>query len=162
SVLEMDCAAAAERIESWFREAVGRSLRRRGAVVGVSGGIDSAVCGALAARALGPSRVQALLMPERDSSGGSTARGKALCELFGIPYHPEAPPPALQALGCSAWRDRAIARLFPEYKPGDRFKITVAGDVLGSDRLNYFTLVVELSAHGGKREPRRMPMDVYL
>lgn len=162
SVLELDCAAEAARIEAWLREATGRMLRRRGLVVGVSGGIDSAVCGALAARALGPERVLALLMPERDSSGGSTARGKALCEKFGITYILEDLTPALEAMGCYAWRDRAILRLFPEYKPGDRFKITVASDVLGSDRLNYFNLVVELSAQGGKRETRRMPMDVYL
>lgn len=162
SVMEMDCAAVAAEIEAWMRHATGRLLRRRGVVLGVSGGIDSAVCAALAARALGPDRVFGILMPERDSSGASTQKGRALCETFKITPHLEDLSKSLEAMGCYEWRDRAVRRLFPEFRPGDRWKIAVASDVLGSDRLNYFNLVVELSANGGKQETRRMPMDVYL
>lgn len=161
-VLELDCAAAAAHIEQIIRQSVGRSLRRRGAVVAVSGGIDSAVCGMLAARALGADRVFGLLLPERDSSPGSTARGKALCGAAGIAYELVDLSATLEALGCYRWRDRAIQRMVAEFRPGDKFKITVAADMLGSDRLNYFNLVVELSACGGERRTCRMPMDVYL
>src|SRR6516225_5623510 len=66
--LAIDCAEAAKLIEVFLRETL-RKLNRRGCVIGVSGGVDSAVCVHLAVRALGPNRVIALLMPERESSG---------------------------------------------------------------------------------------------
>src|SRR5688500_11342755 len=88
-VLELDLAAKAAEIEASIREITAKRLHKRGLVVAVSGGIDSALCAALAARAIGAERVLGLLLPERDSSTGptgSTARGKAVCEKFGIRY----------------------------------------------------------------------------
>ena len=76
SRLNIDPAAAAATIERAIRAQV-TSLRRRGVVVGVSGGIDSSVVACLCARALGADRVQALLMPVRDSSSDSLTLGRA-------------------------------------------------------------------------------------
>ncbi len=160
AVLDIDCAAATEEIGRAVRRIVGRRLHRRGAVVGVSGGVDSAVCVSLAAKALGPERVFALLMPEHDSDSGSTARGEQLCGLLGVQYVKEDIAPVLESLGCYRRRDEAIGRLFPEYGPGYRQKIAVADDLLGQDRVNYFNLIIE--SPDGKRKKERMPMDVYL
>ena len=55
-------------------------------VVGLSGGIDSAVTCALAARALGPERVWGVSMPSRYSSQGSLDDARALAENLGIRY----------------------------------------------------------------------------
>jgi len=54
-------------------------------VLGVSGGIDSAVAAALAARAFGASNVLGLLLPYRTSSPSSERLGRALCKKFEIP-----------------------------------------------------------------------------
>ncbi len=159
-VLDIDCAAVSLEIERAMRGVVGRQLQRRGVVVGISGGVDSAVCAALAVRALDSKRVTALLMPERDSSDQSTARGKALCDTLGIEYLIEDIAPTLESLGCYRRRDEAIRRLFPEFGPGYRQKITVADKLLEEDRLNYFNLVIESPA--GVRQKKRMPLDVYL
>ena len=75
-VLDLDPAAACAQIEAAIREQVLGTLRRRGAVLGLSGGIDSSVVAALCARSLGPERVLALFMPERDSSGDSLRMGR--------------------------------------------------------------------------------------
>ena len=53
-------------------------------VLGLSGGIDSALCAALAVRALGPDRVRGLAMPSRYSSEGSLRDAEALAENLGI------------------------------------------------------------------------------
>jgi NAD+ synthase len=160
SPLAIDAAVAASTIEEGIRRIVTFDLHRRGVVLGVSGGIDSAVCAALAARALGPERVTALLMPERESSSAGTDRGRALCAAFGIAPILEDVTGALEALGCYARRDEAIRRLFPHYGPGWRQKIGVAEGLLDHDRLNTFTLTVE--APDGERFSARLPADVYL
>jgi NAD+ synthase len=160
SVLDIDGAETARKIEEAVRQIVGGRLHRRGTVVAISGGVDSAVCATLAARALQSQRVLGLLMPERDSAPDGTDRGKLLCEHLGIEYVIEDIAPVLEALGCYRRRDEAIRRLFPEYGPGYRQKITVADDLLGRDRVNYFNLIIE--SPDGRREKKRMPLEVYL
>lgn len=159
-VLEIDCVAVSGHIEGALRRVVARQLQRRGAVVAVSGGVDSAVCAALAARALDPKRVLALLLPERDSSPDSSARGKKLCDTLGIRYELTDISPMLDALGCYRRRDEAIRKLFPEYDSSHRQKIAVADNLLGQDRVNYFNLIIE--SPDGRQQKKRMPLKIYL
>ena len=70
-VLDLDYEREADRIAARLREATARVLHKRGLVVAISGGVDSAVCAALAVRALGAERVYALILPERDSADAS-------------------------------------------------------------------------------------------
>jgi len=83
-ILRIDAPRLADEAARALREQVLGTLRRRGAVVGVSGGIDSSVVAALCARALGPERVLALSMPERDSSGDALRLGTLLAGQLGI------------------------------------------------------------------------------
>lgn len=158
--LDLDCAAAAREIEESIRRIVSTDLRRQGIVLGVSGGIDSSVCAALAAHALGPERVLAILMPEKESSPESTERGRLLCDTLGLTPILENITPALTALGCYERRDSAIRRLFPEYAAGWKQKIGLAAGLLDADRVNYFTMTVQ--SPEGDLQTSRMPVDVYL
>jgi NAD+ synthase (glutamine-hydrolysing) len=58
----------------------------RDVVVGVSGGIDSALTAALAAQALGPERVHCVSMPSRFSSEGTRSDAQRLAESLGCPF----------------------------------------------------------------------------
>jgi NAD+ synthase len=158
-LLAMDIAREAQRIEAFLRDAVLKQLRRRGAVVAVSGGIDSAVCATLAARALGPERVLGLLLPEKDSAARSARLGRLVCDGLGITTIEEHIAPALDALGCYRHRDEAIRLVFPEYQADWKSKIAVAGNV-DNDLINYFTLTVQ--EPGGARHAKRMPLSAYL
>ena len=75
-LLAIDVAADTARICQSMRDTVFGQLRRKGVVVGVSGGIDSSVVAGLAVRALGKERVFALFTPETDSSSDSLQRDK--------------------------------------------------------------------------------------
>ena len=114
-VLKLDLEATAQSLSSALREAVLKKLKRRGLVVAVSGGIDSACTAALAVRALGPERVFGVLMPERDSSSVSTQLGRALCEKLGIAYEVRDIAPALEAAGCYAARDEAVRSVYADF-----------------------------------------------
>src|SRR5438105_2432355 len=116
--MRIDAAATATRIEAVIREQVCFKLKRRGAVVGLSGGVDSSVVAALCARALGTGRVLGLLMPERDSSPDALELGKRAAVSLGIESLVEDIDPALEALGCHARQREAIRSVFPEYGEG--------------------------------------------
>ena len=61
-----------------------RGLHRTGAVLGISGGIDSSVCLALCVKAFGPERVIPLLLPEKDSDPASEDLARMLSAHYGV------------------------------------------------------------------------------
>jgi NAD+ synthase len=157
-VLEIDEAAAVDRICTRVREILSRDLSRRGLVVAMSGGIDSSVCAALAVKALGPDKVFGLLLPERDSSGFSTQRGKQLAEHLGLRHELQDIAPVLEAIGCYRWRDDAIRRVFPEFDDDWKSKIAISGGTEG--RINHFQLIVQSPSGETRRE--RLGVKEYL
>jgi NAD+ synthase len=81
--LAIDAALVEKLLVQFLREEIHSAGFSR-AVLGVSGGIDSAVVAALAARALGAQNVLGVLMPYRESDPQSEAHGRLLCESVGI------------------------------------------------------------------------------
>ena len=61
-----------------------KKFRKKGVVIGISGGIDSAVTTALSVKALGPENVLGLIMPEKDSSEDSKEFAELLVNKLGI------------------------------------------------------------------------------
>ena len=158
-ILRIDAGAETERIVASIREIVGQQLHRKGAVVGVSGGIDSAVVAYLCARALGKERLFILFTPELDSSADSLRLGRALAAYIGAPSHLVDIAPILEAAGCYENRDAAIRQVFPKYGKGWKSKI-VLPDLVSSDRYALFSLVVQ-SPEGGQQTVR-LTADSYL
>jgi len=158
--LALDLEAKATELSQSLREAVLHRLRRRGMVVAVSGGIDSACVAALGVRALGAERVFALLLPERDSSSNSLAYGRALCESLGIAYEVKDIAPILDAAGCYQARDAAVQAVFPGFRSSMPWKIVIASDPLSSSAMNFFEVVVE--AQPGEERHFRLPPREFL
>lgn len=158
SVLEMDNDRAIEAICARLRSILSKDLGRRGFVVAMSGGIDSSVCSALCVKAIGKDRVYGLMLPERDSSGFSTARGRQLAEHLGIKYEVFDIAPALEGIGCYEWRDQAIREVFPDYGAGWKNKIVISGGLDG--QINHFQLVVQTPQ--GETRQQRLGLKQYL
>jgi NAD+ synthase len=150
-VLNLDLEAEATRICAKLRDVTANVLKKRGLVVAISGGIDSSTCIGLAVRALGPQRVHALILPEKDSSDDSAARAKVLANHLGVQYTQHDLAPALEGIGCYKWRDDAIRSAIPEYGEGWRMKIVLTGGLEG--RINHFKIVA-VSPDGKQREER--------
>ena len=157
--LSIDVAQETDRIAAALREQVLKDLRRKGLVLGLSGGIDSSVVAALAVRALGPGRVLGVLMPEKDSDPDSLRLGGEVARWLGIESVVEDIAPILEAAGCYRRRDEFMRRLVPEYGAGWRSKI-VLRRANGTAGYNVFNLVVR-GPRGEEREAR-MPPEVYL
>jgi NAD+ synthase len=153
--LALDPDTTIELLARRTAEAV-RDLGRRGAVVAVSGGVDSGVVAALCVEALGPKRVLCLRLPERDVGGSASDLGLQLAEHLGAPTVEEPITAALDALGCYRRRDAAIRRVFPDYKPSWRHKLVRSAP---TGALITFSLVVERP--DGTSERRPLPAAAY-
>ena len=159
NVLAIDAAAVAGKVEATLREQVLGSLRRRGIVVGLSGGIDSSVVAALAAKSLGKDKVLGIFMPERDSSGDALVLGRMLAESIGIPTLIENIGATVAAAGCYERQVEAIRTVYPEYGDGWKCKITLPSIIEG-DRLNVSQLTVQ--SPDGEQKTSRLPLAAYL
>lgn len=86
--LDLDLTLQAERVAPLLEAFVQEEVTKTGlgrVVVGLSGGIDSALATAIAVRALGPAQVTGVLMPSDSSQETSRTDAEALAETLGIP-----------------------------------------------------------------------------
>jgi NAD+ synthase len=152
-----DPEQAITHIADSIREQVLRRLRRRGVVLGLSGGIDSSVTAALCVRALGKDRVLGLLMPEADSDPESLRLAQLLSDSLGkLPTVVEDISPILRSCGCYARRDERIRQVVPDYTPSCKCKINI--DQSGT--YNVFCIVVQYP--DGRVTTTRLPLTPYL
>ena len=158
--LKIDAAKVSDELAATIRKQIRDPLHKTGAVVGISGGLDSSVVLALCARALGPKRVLGIMMPEEDSSPDSRNLARELADHFGVETITENITAGLEGLGCYKKRDEAIKQVFPEYGPGYKNKITIPTNILEKETFNFFSLTIE--SPDGDRQTRRMPVSAYL
>lgn len=156
--LSFDEEAEATRIGEVIRHYLVAN-KRKGIVLGVSGGIDSSVVAALAVKALGPERVFALHMPEQESSDDTIGFSTKLTDALGIDSVLEDISPVLVGLGAYQRRDDAIRRVVPAYGPGWKSKI-VLPSVVDSDAFRLFSVVVEDPY--GTQSTHRLTTEAYL
>ncbi|HEY5900801.1 MAG TPA: NAD(+) synthase [Burkholderiales bacterium] len=156
--LNIDAASEIDRIATTLRAQVLKQLRRKGIVLGLSGGVDSSVVAALCVRAFGAGNVFGIFMPEQDSDPDSLRLGRTLADWLGVATVLEDITPVLIGAGCYRRRDEFIRRLFPQYGPGWRSKVVLRK--AGTGGYNVFNLVVR-GPHGEQHEAR-MPPEVYL
>lgn len=156
--LDLDAAAEIERLAKVIRDQVAQQLKRRGAVVGISGGVDSSVAAALCVRALGPKRVLGLLMPEADSSPDSLRLGRLLADALGIETVLEDITPILRGTRCYERRDEAIRSLIPQYDETYKCKI-VLPSLAEESAYALFSVVVESPA--GLQIKARLTAEAY-
>lgn len=157
-ILKINEEAEVDKICTRIREILRNDLNKRGLVVAISGGVDSAVCAALCVKAVGKNKVLGLLLPEHDSSSDSLEGGKLVTEHLDITYEVNDIGPVLEAIGCYRWRDEAIKAVFSDYQTEWKNKIVIAGGKEG--KINHFQLVVQ--SPGGETFEKRLGLKEYL
>jgi NAD+ synthase len=150
--LRLDAERTVEEISERMREVVYKDLRRRGAVIGLSGGVDSSLVAHLCAHAFGPERVLGVLMPEGESAPDTLDLSQVAADAAVVETVVEDITHLLEAAGCYERRDAAIRTVMPEYAEGWKAKI-VLPSLLGNARYSLFTVVAE-SPEGERREAR--------
>ena len=141
-ILKIDCQSEVERICSFIQQQV-RAMKRDGIVVGLSGGIDSALMAAICVRALGKDRVFGLILPEKESNPVSAEYATKHANQLAIETETINITPTLAAFGTYQKRDDVIRKVFPEYNDQYKSKITLPADLLSRDAFNFFTLRID-------------------
>jgi NAD+ synthase len=141
-VLHINCESEVERICEFLRQQVSVQ-RRQGAVVGVSGGIDSALASALCVKALGKDNVLCLILPEKESDPVSAEFALKHSRKLGVKPVTIDITPSLEGFGTYEKRDEVIKQLFPEYSQKHKSKITLPANLLARDAFNFFSLKIE-------------------
>jgi NAD+ synthase len=158
--INIDPIEEVEKITSKLKDNVTKKLKKRGAVVGISGGIDSSVVLALCAKTFGPDRVLGVMMPENDSNPDSLELAKKLSSKFNTKYVVENMTEAVAGYGCYKRRDEAIKNVFPEFNSSYKAKIILPTNLLEKESLNVFHLTI--IAPDGTEKSERMPLKEYL
>jgi NAD+ synthase len=158
-VLKLDPEAETERIVQSLRSILRNQLKRRGLVLGISGGIDSSVTAALAVKAIGSQKVFGLEMPERHSSPETVPMSRLIAEHLGIATVREDITEVLEALGFYRRYDAAVQSVIPEYGHGWKSKL-VTSSILENRGFSLFSVVAQ--SPDGDLVTKRLPLQAYL
>lgn len=143
-ILNIDPATEVNRITTAIKRQVYQELKKYGAVIAVSGGIDSSITLALTVRALGKENVVALSLPERHSSGQSRLLGKTICSHLDVEMITRNISPVLEAFGVYSKLEDSIKKIFPDFDQATfRFKLALSQGLMKTGRLNLFHLIIE-------------------
>jgi len=127
--------------------------KRDGIIVGVSGGVDSAVVASLAVRAVGKENVLGLILPEKESNPISAEYAVKVINSLGIEHIKVELTESVASFDAYKNRDKVIKEIFPDYTPEYKFNIYLPQNLLDVDRYNFYTLRVD-DGKGNIREKR--------
>lgn len=156
--MALDCVAETERIATAIRQYLQKN-HRRGLVLGLSGGIDSTVTAALAARAIGPEKVFGLHMPECQSEDATLVLSRKVADWLKIPQALEDITPLLEAAGFFRRYAEAARRVIPEFNQDWKSKVAIHATG-GANTFSYFSFVAQ--SPEGKTVTARLPLQAYL
>ena len=143
-VLKIDPEKELDKLSRFLIEQVKAVFRRKGIVVGISGGIDSACIAAVAVHALGKDKVVGLVLPERESNPVSSEYAIKHAQELGIEYRRIDITPTVDSVVRYSRRDAFLQELIPEYESGCPYNITLPTDLLERDSFNFYRLQVQL------------------
>jgi len=156
-LLRIDAEQVVAGLVQRIKEQVRFELGREGAVVGISGGVDSSVVGALCVGALGREGVVGVLMPERDSAASTLELSRLVADHLGVRACEEDITPMLESAGCYRRRDEAVRQIVPGYAAGYSCKL-VTESVLECDDVPGYAIVV--ASPDGRTQRESLPIEV--
>ncbi len=158
-VLKIDPQKELERLTEFVVQQVKTVYRRKGVIVGLSGGIDSACMVSIAVHAMGKERVVGLVLPEKESNPVSREYATKHAQALGIEYREIDITPTVDSVAPYSARDEFIKKLIPEYQPGHKYNIALPTDLLERDSFNFYNLRVQLP--DGEIKKKRLNLEGF-
>ena len=124
NILEIkNMESVVQSIQNFIHEQVYDNFRKRGVVVGISGGIDSALAVKLCCNAIGKENVLGIILPEKESNPQSQEFAKKYCEKLGIKYEIEDITPILVSSEIYQIREKIVEKYFPDYNQSCKYRL---------------------------------------
>lgn len=152
-IFRIDPEHEAGIVKDFLQAATKGVPKRDGIIVGVSGGIDSAVVLSLAVAAVGKENVLALILPEKESNPISAQYAKKLIDQIGVESRTVDLTDVVRGYGGYKNRDGVIREIFPEYDESCKFNIYLPQNILDVERYNFYTLRID-DGRGHRKEKR--------
>ncbi|MCP3874563.1 MAG: NAD(+) synthase [Desulfobacteraceae bacterium] len=156
-VLKIDPAQHLEKLTKFIVDQMNAVFRRKGIIVGLSGGIDSACIASVAVHAIGKEKVIGLVLPESESNPISSEYAIKHAQVLDIEHRQINITPTVDSIVQYKWRDEFIQKLIPEYKPGYKYNITLPTDLLERASFSFYLLQVQMP--DGEIKKKRLNME---
>lgn len=159
SVLDINAEEVVDKICNHMRESLVGTLKKRGVVLGISGGIDSSVTLALAVRAIGKEKVFTLQMPEKHSASETLDLSGMLADFYKVDTQVEDISGILNSVGFYRRYDEIVQSIIPEYGDGWKSKIVLPSL---NERKGFSIFSVVAQSPDGETIKKRMNLKAYL
>jgi NAD+ synthase len=158
-VLKIDPIQELDRLSEFI---VGEmnAFRKKGVIVGLSGGIDSACIAAVAVHAIGKEKVTGLVLPESESNPISSEFALKHAQTLGIEHRQIDITSTVNSIVKYKWRDEFLQKIIPEYRPGYKYNITLPTDLLERASFSFYRLQVQMP--DGELKSKRLNLDEFL
>jgi NAD+ synthase len=150
-----------ENLPGFMKETVVNQFKRDGVVIGVSGGVDSALVATLAVKALGHDHVYGLILPEKESSPSSRELAINLCRKLKMPFTEVPITPMLESFNIYTQKTSLLRELFPRYDPANHTTNLFLPSGITSERL-LAVPSIRLSDKNGSIATKRLSAPQYL
>mgnify|MGYP003334117581 FL=1 len=123
-------------LQNFIKDQVFDKFKRKGTVVGISGGIDSALTCTLCTKAIGKDNVLGVLMPEKDSNPKSAIYARNLCEKLGVRFVTIDITNILDSFKVYNTREQIIKKYFPNFTNQDKYRIVVPNRLVNNSSIS--------------------------
>ncbi|TFG95950.1 MAG: NAD(+) synthase [Calditrichales bacterium] len=158
-VLKIDPIRELDKLSKFIVDQVNTVFRKKGVIVGLSGGIDSACIAAIAVHALGKEKVVGLVLPESESNPISSEYAIKHAQFLGIEHRQINITPTVDSIVQYKWRDTFLQNLIPEYRQGYKYNITLPTDLLERASFSFYRLQVQMP--DGEIKHKRLNQDEF-
>lgn len=158
-VLKIDPEQQLEKLTKFIADQTNTVFRRKGILIGLSGGVDSACIAAVAVCAIGKEKVVGLVLPESESNPISSEYAIKHAQALDIEHRQINITPTVDSVVQYKWRDEFIQKLIPEYKPDYKYNITLPTDLLERASYNFYLLQVQMP--DGEIKKKRLNVEEF-
>ena len=120
-----DLEKTINKISEFIKDEILDKFQKKGAIIGLSGGIDSAVTAALCAKSLGSERILGIIMPEKESDSASQILAKKVAEKYNFETKTIDITQILESFGVYNTKEQIVKNKFPDFNVKCKYRVVV-------------------------------------